>query len=57
MIVGGVFSHAEGFTDMVGLIPGYLFHAVCMVAGMFLINKAAEPKEAAVLQPAAQTAK
>ncbi len=39
-IVGGVASRTEGFTDLlIGLLPAYLFHAVSMALGTFLVAK------------------
>ena len=44
--MGGVFSRAEGFTNLGGLVGALAFHAVCMGLGAFLIGKAAEGKQA-----------
>ncbi len=50
-VAGGVFSQTPGSADIAGLAPAFAFHAVCMAAGMILIGKAAEAKNAAVLAP------
>ncbi len=48
-IVGGVASQTPGFTDLIALIPAYLFHAVSTALGVHLIarslaRKPVEPK-------------
>jgi hypothetical protein len=45
--MGGVFSRAEGFTNLGGLVGALAFHAVTMAAGAFLFGKAAEGKRVA----------
>ena len=38
--MGGVFSHAEGFTSLDLLWGGLAFHTVCMGLGVFFIGLA-----------------
>jgi hypothetical protein len=45
--MGGVFSHAEGATNLGGLVGALAFHAVIMAAGAFLVGKAAGVKQVA----------
>jgi hypothetical protein len=47
-IVGGVFSQAEGFTQLSSLWGPMAFHAVTMALGTFCIGKATAVKQAAV---------
>jgi hypothetical protein len=44
--MGGVFSRAEGFTNLGGLVGALAFHAVTMAAGAFLLSKATKGKQA-----------
>ena len=44
--MGGVFSHAEGFTNLGGLVGALAFHAVTMAVGAFLLGKATQGKQA-----------
>jgi hypothetical protein len=46
-VVGGVFSRAEGFTNLGGLVGALAFHAVTMALGAFLVGKVAKVKQAA----------
>ena len=45
--MGGVFSRAEGFTNLGGLVGALAFHAVTMAVGAFLIGKAVKAKQVA----------
>ncbi|MHB1416653.1 MAG: hypothetical protein ACYC1C_15505 [Chloroflexota bacterium] len=40
-IAGGVFSQAEGFTDLALLTGAFAFHAISMALGTFMVGKAA----------------
>ncbi|HEX9016341.1 MAG TPA: hypothetical protein VF960_10155 [Chloroflexota bacterium] len=41
--MGGVFSHAEGYTSLDLLWGGLAFHTVCMGLGVFLLGQARKP--------------
>jgi hypothetical protein len=45
--MGGVFSRAEGFTNLGGLIGALAFHAVTMAVGAFLLGKTTGVKQVA----------
>ena len=45
--MGGVFSHAEGFTSLDLLWGGLAFHTVCMGLGVFFIGLARKPRAVA----------
>ncbi len=47
-------SFSQGYTDLlIGLLPAYLFHAVCMALGAFLIQKSSARKTVEPKVPAA----
>jgi hypothetical protein len=52
-ILGGVFSHTEGFTELGALWGALAFHALCMVVGTYLVDKATKPRSVPENQPAA----
>jgi hypothetical protein len=44
-VMGGVFSHKEGFTTVVQVLPPLAFHAVISALGLFCIVRSL-PKKA-----------
>jgi len=44
--MGGVFSHAEGFTSLDLLWGGLAFHTVCMYLGVVFLGIARKPRAA-----------
>lgn len=47
--MGGVFSHAEGFTSLGLLWGGLAFHTVSMGLGVFFLGAARKPRPEASL--------
>ncbi|MHB8992464.1 MAG: hypothetical protein ACYC66_12655 [Chloroflexota bacterium] len=46
-MLGGVFSHAEGFTSVNDLWGGLAFHTVSMILGMFCLGQASAARHGA----------
>lgn|GEM_PF-2715968 len=42
--MGGVFSHAKGYTSVVEILPALAFHAIISAVGLFCIVKAVPKK-------------
>ncbi|MHB0871137.1 MAG: hypothetical protein ACYC5J_17040 [Chloroflexota bacterium] len=46
-MLGGVFSHAKGFTSINDLWGGLAFHTVSMILGMFCLGQARSARQKA----------